>query len=81
MKIKSLSKALDELMNPNKYMRLRHPKAAKRRRIVKKWRNRFGADQSEIFSALYYSKNSFLERIPRENFIGGKLPVPLGLNG
>lgn len=39
---------LDECYNKMAWMKKKYPKAARKRRVVKKWRNRFGLDLNEI---------------------------------
>jgi hypothetical protein len=59
MNFKSL---LDRWLAPISYMKKRYPKAAKKRRIIKKWQSRFGTDVDlrsilqDRSKILYYSE-------------------------
>lgn len=53
-----------------------YPKAAKKRRVRNKWRNRFGADVN--MKELVTERNPFLETLLNEPFGEGKFyPVPI----
>lgn len=57
---------------------MRYPKAAKKKRIIKKWINTFGIDDYEM-AKLIYSKNPFVELLSERDdpFSGKYFPVPL----
>ncbi len=66
---------LAQIYMPVEYLKAKYPKAAKRKRILKKWNNRFGNDL-EI-----YDRNPFLELLSKEApSTGVYYPVPVDLN-
>jgi hypothetical protein len=72
------SKALNKLFQRHydgyRYMAKRHPKAAKKLRIQKKWRNRFGPE----FAQMVYGSETMLFRFEKEAEFGGRtVRVPL----
>src|ERR1700679_729102 len=60
---------LNQLYSPMSYMKKRYPKAAKKKRIIKKWAKRFGTDDFEI-AKIVYSRNPILE-LSYGNYTGG----------
>lgn len=76
MKKNSFHKAFERLYYPVRYHLKRYPKAGKKRRILKKWVNRFGEDSLTIF----LKDNPFLKMLPKEEnggFSGKNLSVPI----
>lgn len=70
MKISTLSKLLYAAYHPNQFMARRFPKAAKRARIRKKWRNRIGCDDIDI-SSMFYDANVWWKMLPKETGLTG----------
>lgn len=57
--IKKYSRLLEKMYDPYNYMKKRHPKAAKRRRIQKKWRKRFGPSLHDLVKQDYFDIQMF----------------------
>ena len=55
---KTFNKLLREAYSPIATFKKRYPKAAKKRRIIKKWRSRFGHDLEEL---ILQERNPFLD--------------------
>lgn len=66
---------LEQYFYPIKHMRKKYPKAAKRRRIIKKWLNRFGPDVD--FEKLINTPSPMFEIMKQDNFSGAYIAVPL----
>jgi hypothetical protein len=59
-------------MTPKKY-----PKAAKKRRIRNKWRNRFGIPLTEIYADLVLTGGSLFKIVHQhDSFVGGPYHIP-----
>lgn len=66
---------LRQLYQPVAYYKKRYPKAAKKRRIIKKWENRFGKDF--LVTDLIYKENPLLKLLEKQDlFQGSYIPVP-----
>ena len=61
------------MYSPNRYMAQRYPKAAKKRRVRKKWLNRFGMDIEDMV----YLPSPLLAMLPKTtDFYGAVYLVP-----
>jgi hypothetical protein len=71
-----VSKILLELYAPIKYLTKRRPKAAKKRRIMKKWLNRFWPDFD--MSKYEMRDNPFLKMLDGDHgrYVGAIVPIP-----
>jgi hypothetical protein len=59
---KGMARILYELYNTNECYKRWYPKAAKKKRILKKWLNRFGPDAN--VKDMVYSNNPFMVKLP-----------------
>lgn len=76
----SVKKLFEFMYAPNALMAKLYPKAAKKRRIRNKWRNRFGYDfnMKDMVQEMVGQRNPFLETLLKEPFSEGKYyPVPI----
>ena len=62
MKIKTFSQLLQETYDGYNYMCKKYPKAARKRRIRNKWRNRFGPGIAGLIN-----QPGFITQIPKDN--------------
>lgn len=72
-----MRRALDETYDPIKYMIRRYPRAAKKRRIIKKWKRRFGPSISDILFSYKYTDIPFLKlsNLDSNEFAGKYIPI------
>lgn len=79
MRTKTLINILKWTLEPNKMMANKYPKAAKRRRIIKKWKNRFGPDPD--WKDMFFEPNPYLSLLSKEGTTRSVYPIPIIAEG
>lgn len=76
----TMDRMLKLYIDPGYMMPKKYPKAAKKRRIRNKWRNRFGTPMSEIYQDLMLTDNSLFKMIREEDgLVSGPYHIPASL--
>lgn len=77
MKLKSMNQAFERLYDPYRFNERRHMKSRKKKRIIKKWRKRFGPPMSEVFqNAMVFGSPMLLHLQKDDAWIGGRWLIP-----
>ncbi len=72
---RNMVKTLRAHYEPNKFMARRFRKAAKKRRVRKKWLARFGPDTD--WRNEFWRAESFMDFVPGHDFDGGSYQIPV----
>ena len=75
--ISMLAKLFKRQYLPITYMKKKHPKAAKKRRIIKKWISRFGSEVD--FNKMIMCENALMCKIPKDTWTGSSYHIPESL--
>jgi len=75
--ISMLSRLFKRQYQPIAYMKRKHPKAARKRRVIKKWVSRFGAEID--FGKMATTENALMLKIPKDTWTGSSYHIPESL--
>lgn len=80
-KQRSFSQIMEKTYEGYEYMAKRHPKAAKKRRIQKKWRKRFPVSLKKFFMD-QIGKPRWMDNLPKnDHWAGGLVRIPFNVTG
>lgn len=72
---------LKDYFDGYKVMVRKYPKAARKRRIIKKWKRRFGVGVSDLMEEMRINRENFWRSIPTDdNWRGNVIQIPMFIN-